>query len=261
MLRNLQHKMMKSILTSENTIEQYIQQTVGQDNLDRLGVYRNNTFVSLKQALLSVFPVTSEIISVEFFRFVSGEFIKNHPPLKGALLFYGDTFPEFLGAYESCVHYPFLKDLATLEWCLHESENAEDEALLCADTFQNKNLTNVDMFRFVKAKHVHVLYSDYAVASLYKNVRGGTFIEGLDVKNNEVALVYRDENLDGKVYILSDDQAKILERIFQGENIGSVIHFMEEHNISEQVLQQVLTIGLKFGLFVNHTEKRKRDDE
>lgn len=251
MLRDLQCKFKGSILNQEeNAIQSFIQGLDTQDVIDRINVYRNNTFVSLKQALLSAYPVTAQAMSIEFFRFITDEFIRNYPPQNGSLLFYGDKFPYFLSTHESCRIYSFLSDLARLEWCLHESENTEDEVLLTAADFDNLEKVDVGRMSFVIAKHAHIFHFNHMVGTLFLEIQKNNAIDDLNIGQQQFVLVCRDENFDAKVHILSANDFMILQCLFDGKSMGFVVSLIQKNSIPECNLQHVLELALEHGLFI-----------
>jgi hypothetical protein len=253
MLRDLQCKFKSSILNQEeNAIQSFIQGSDMQNVIDRVNVYRNNTFVSLKQALLSFYPVTAQVMSIEFFRFITDEFIRNFPPQNGSLLFYGDKFPCFLSTHESCKGYPFLRDLARLEWCLHECENTEDEVLLTAADFDVDDLEGIDvgLMSFVRAKHAHILDFEYMVGTLSLEVQNNNGVDNLNIEHQQFVLVCRDESFNAQIHLLSADDFMILKCLFGGKSMGFIVSMLRKNNIPECKLQHVLAFALEYGLFV-----------
>ncbi len=78
----------------------------GLDSAQRLSIYRNNTFITLTEALASTFPIVKELVGEDFFDFTAKEFIKNHPPMQGPLFEYGDNFSQFLDQFEPASTLP-----------------------------------------------------------------------------------------------------------------------------------------------------------
>lgn len=58
----------------------------------RFAIYRNNSFISLTEALKATFPVTMKLADARFFAFAAHHFIKAHPPREARLSAYGGAF-------------------------------------------------------------------------------------------------------------------------------------------------------------------------
>lgn len=92
----------------------------------RLAIFRNNTFISLTNALKVTFPVTMELSDERFFTYAASRFIMAHPPAEARLSRFGAAFPRFLARFEPCRQYPIIAEMAALEWaiadCLHAAQ-------------------------------------------------------------------------------------------------------------------------------------------
>lgn len=81
----------------------------------RFAIYRNNVTASLIDALQESFPVTAALVGEEFFRAMAREFVRCERPRSQVLLCYGDTFPDFIAAFEPAQALPYLADVARIE--------------------------------------------------------------------------------------------------------------------------------------------------
>ncbi len=94
--------------------------------LRRFNVYRSNVFHGLAEALAARFPVIERLVGEDFFRGAALAFVKSHPPRSPALFEYGDAFPAFLEAFEPARPFPYLADVARLEWARNVAYHAAD---------------------------------------------------------------------------------------------------------------------------------------
>jgi hypothetical protein len=81
----------------------------------RFGIYKNNVYAHLIEALEASFPVVRRLVGDEFFRFAARSYIPRHPPRSGTLLDFGGSFVEFLEGFEPAASVPYLSDVARLE--------------------------------------------------------------------------------------------------------------------------------------------------
>lgn len=108
-LRDLQASLSCAILAKEEAPE------------GRLAIYRNNTFHSLTEALKATFPVTVQLLDERFFRYLAHGFISEHPPGDPALAEYGRGLPGYIRRCEVCRDFPYLPDVARLEWAVSQA--------------------------------------------------------------------------------------------------------------------------------------------
>jgi len=93
----------------------------------RLQVYRNNLHASLGAALEAVYPVLARLVGEAFFRQLARGYVERHPSRSGNLHEFGAQMPAFLTAQASLSDYPYLADVAALEWAGHEVYHEADD--------------------------------------------------------------------------------------------------------------------------------------
>lgn len=98
----------------------------------RFGVYRNNVRASLVGALASRFPAVERIVGKDFFAAMAGEYVMDEPPRSPLLLAYGDSFADFVAAFEPAAGLPYLPDVLRLEAARGRAYHATDAAPLTA---------------------------------------------------------------------------------------------------------------------------------
>lgn len=92
----------------------------------RYDVYRNNVTVSLIEALAATFPAVARITGPDFFRALARAFVRAHPPTSPLLFEYGETFADFVAAYEYAADMPWLPDVARIERAWLDAYHAAD---------------------------------------------------------------------------------------------------------------------------------------
>ncbi len=98
----------------------------GLDPRRRLQVHRNNTLITLTDALGAVYPVVRRLVGDDFFAHVARGFIERAPPASGTLIDYGAGLADYLGGLDAAAGLPYLPDVARLEWAWHDSFHAAD---------------------------------------------------------------------------------------------------------------------------------------
>jgi hypothetical protein len=106
----------------------------------RLSIFRNNTFISLTEALKAIFPVTVKLSDPRFFAYAAHEFIARHPPSEARLSQFGGLFPKFLAAFEACKDFPIIAEMAALEWCIAQSFNEAEETPISASILTTETI-------------------------------------------------------------------------------------------------------------------------
>lgn len=94
----------------------------------RFAVYRNNVSVSLCQALGRRFPVIERLVGTEFFAALARAYVSADPPPSPVLLEWGAGFAGFLSGFPPLSGWPYLADVARIEYARGIAFHAADAA-------------------------------------------------------------------------------------------------------------------------------------
>lgn len=97
---------------------------------ERMRYYRGNQQATAHSVLANAYPVVQVLLGDEFFEGVCDMFRRAHPSHDPDLNRYGAEFADFLRTFAPVEPYPYLPDVARLEWLCHEAWYAVDEAPL-----------------------------------------------------------------------------------------------------------------------------------
>lgn len=81
-----------------------------------LKVYRKNLVFGLCGALEKTYPFCRYLIGEKNFKFLGREYIYAHPSKSSDIIEYGGLFPDFLTSRQEIRDFPFLHEIAKLEW-------------------------------------------------------------------------------------------------------------------------------------------------
>jgi hypothetical protein len=126
-LETLQKVMTASILSHTSSRLGSNLRAIDGHPVNRIGIYRNNTLISLTESLKANFPVTVQLVHERFFHWVVQEFIRNHPPQEARLSSYGAKLPVYLASLPACRSVPYVAEVARLEWAICTSLHAEEQ--------------------------------------------------------------------------------------------------------------------------------------
>jgi hypothetical protein len=140
---------------------------------ERLDVYRNNTFVSLRTVLKDAFPAVCRLVDERFFLYAADEFIRAAPPRQACLFAYGEGFADFLAAFPPCRHLSYLADVARLEWLMQRAAHAADATPLKPDALAAVGEIHVSDLTFRLESSLGLLASPWPVDRIWRANRPG----------------------------------------------------------------------------------------
>jgi hypothetical protein len=137
------------------------------DATQRAGVYTTAYFVRHHDVLMGDYPMVEALIGHEEFHPLVAEYLARHPPDDPSLRFLGAKLPAFLSEHRLASRFPYLADLARLEWTRGDLFDVTDvKTLVPADlgaipegAWPGLVLELVPAFRVLKLEHpVHEIW-------------------------------------------------------------------------------------------------------
>jgi len=200
----------------------------GQIAPKRFNVYRNNVIVSLCDALGQSFPAIGTLLGEDYFRALARAFVLEQPPKTPVLLWYGGEFAAFIEDFPPLSAYPYLADVARVEWAWLQSYHAADAAPLDTGALGAIAPEAVGEVRFELHPATRIVTSSWAVWDL---VRLNRFApdpqETLDPARPQSVLVSRPE-LDVNVLLLRPGGDVFLEALMRGASLGEAAGLAHE---------------------------------
>jgi hypothetical protein len=130
-------------------------------------VYRNNSLVTLIDALQERFPVTCQLVGQEFFRAMARAYASDHRPRSPLLMHYGDAFPTFIDAFAPAGDFPYLSDVARLEAAWSEAYHAPEARSLTPQVLANARPEGLAETGLMLHPSIRLLRSTYPVADIW----------------------------------------------------------------------------------------------
>jgi uncharacterized protein len=200
-LRNLQSAFLHDVYSGEKTSTVFLTDGASGD-ARRLNIYRNNMLFGLEDALTRVFSVVKKLVGEDFFKTLARDYIAAHPQHSGDRHTFGHALAAFLGAYGYVQEWPYIAEMATLEWALFEAEIAADaEALSFEDIMA---VLGDDEARVSVHPSVRWFETAYDLMPLWEAHQHDTMPDSLHIEaKTQVLLVARAPDFDVYTYPLS----------------------------------------------------------
>jgi hypothetical protein len=139
----------------------------------RMAVYRNNIASALIYALRVRYPAVAGVMGRTAFSATAGSYALANLPRDPVLIFYGESFPDFLAGSEAGKELPWLADLARLEslwWRAYHAAEAEPLAASLLAGIPAEKLFDLVLRFHPSASH---LSSPHPVGSIWEACKQG----------------------------------------------------------------------------------------
>ena len=198
--------------------------------VERLDIYANMYFYRLLDCLAEDFPKVRAAIGPERFHNLVTDYVLRHPSEHPSLRFLGRRLPEFIRDHEVAAGFPFLADLARLEWARADVFDAPDAAPLSREALARLPQERAGESRFTLIPAFALLRFDHEVVRFWRALdeagaapaaapaRGSI---SLPARRRTAARVWRKDLV---VYhaSLDDEEVLCLELAQAGETLGRI---------------------------------------
>lgn len=179
----------------------------------RFDVYRNNVAVGLAEALAARFPVIKRLVGDEFFAALARVYGEAHRPHSPVLHEWGESFAGFLATFPPLEAYPYMADVARIEWARGLAFHAAD-----GDRADPALFAGADPAQLTLRLHdsVQVLRLATPAVSIWAANQPGATPLDLAQSGPEIALVWRNRAFDVPALAIGPGDAVFIEQLRGG---------------------------------------------
>jgi hypothetical protein len=188
----------------------------------RFGVYRNNIFWGLVEALRSRFPITTKIVGDEFFTGMADVFIRAHPPQSPLLLAYGDDLPAFAESFPPVTQLSYLADVMRLEIARSRAYHAADRPSLDPAALSVFAPERLPELIFEPHPSLSVIRSNHPILTIWSMNSSEVPLAPIEPWTGEDVLVVRPD-LTVNMHRLPGGGAVFIEALKSGQPLGAAI--------------------------------------
>ena len=196
-----------------------------------LSIYQNNLLMTALRSLSISYPVIESMIGDHALYVLTRRLLDMDKPASGDWAEWGSKLSTCLFNSELYESYPYLPDIANVEWAFHTASRSE---ALAFDSNSLQRLSNSDLedIRCILSPSVSLLPSAYPQYQLWKAHRS---IESGQVPNNSVletimknidkaehCIVYQHNGL-AKVEVLTEEKLHWMQGVQEGISVASLL--------------------------------------
>ncbi len=225
-----------------------------------LAIYRNNLSATAQQALTITFPTVKAMIGDELFNYACHQLLVLSPPTKGDWGLWGEDFAKLLADLSQLVDYPFVADIAKLDWLRHHCMRDKD-SILEQESVQLLATTELDDLYLELSSHHFVLESKFPLIEFWQAHQNNDADKNdklmseqhltmalekmLNTDFVQQVLIYR-PNYNAHVKEISKTEQQWLKELKQGTSIGKALDKLADptfdfaHWLGEAIAQNLI---------------------
>ncbi|WP_288380669.1 DUF692 family multinuclear iron-containing protein [uncultured Massilia sp.] len=192
------------------------------DGAARMALYRGNLHAGWERALSDAYPVIRQLLGEEFFAGLARAYGAAFPSRDPDLAAFGAQLADFLEGFAPAAPYPYLPDMARLEWAVHRAQLAPDVAPAGIEMLAALTPEQLDAAAFALHPAVAILPSRWSTAALWHAHQPGGPALPADVNVPCTALVTR-ARWQAEVVEIDAVEATVLERLASGASFGEAL--------------------------------------
>ena len=214
-----------------------------------LNVYTNNFIENGIRALSITFSTVEGLIGEDSFRMLSRKLLRHEAKASFDWAEYGITLPTFIEGQEALETYPFLSEVAQLDWAIHDVQRQADKEF-APSTLASLETGDTDLLCFTAAPGLQLLTFWFPVVDLYqlihdpylqseegilarkellKNVTESIH-NAINIATPRSLVLWRAEYKAQFEYV-TDAEADVIQKINAQASVNAVIDTIGMHNI------------------------------
>ena len=220
------------LITAPEGVEKALQESPGTvlpirgdsllSSVERLDIYANMYFYRIRDSLKEDFPAVLKILGKIGFHNLITEYLFVSPSTHYSLRYAGQHLPRYLKRHRLLKKYPYLAELAELEWALLNAFDAPNSKVLAKEDLKAVTPEEWSHLRFHFIPSIQVFEFSYPVGQIRDRALRGKKVPSFRKKKTRL-LVWR---RNFKVCFRDTDEleSKILYRLGQETFFGDLCH-------------------------------------
>jgi hypothetical protein len=208
------------------TLESWIAGDEKLDALGRVDVYANMYFYRLRDVLAEDFEKTVAVIGEKRWHDLITDFLLVHPSKHQSLRWLGEPLPAFLEGHRYGAEFPWVADLARLEWARADAFQAVDLPALDGAALAAVPPERWGEISFTPSASASLVRASWDVAALHDALDDGGEPFGPQ-ERAQVLLVYR-QHFAAVHEEISEDEVAALDALVGGKTFGEICETLAE---------------------------------
>lgn len=240
-LQKLYTEFMNGVYGQAIDPETFIQGSVRLSPQQQFAAYRGSVVGNLSNVLADIFPSVNRCLGENFFDAMGRRYIDEHPSTSPSLDNYGQAFPAFCDTFTPLKEYPYIGDLARIDWAWHQAFHALDEQVLSLIAIQGLEPEHYLALSLQLSESLHIVDSSFPIFRIWQFTSGSQAhseqaLSSLNFEEGaESVLVWR-IGYDIGVAHISEIEQRFLRLVENGETLGTIFATLLSEYSQTQVM-------------------------
>ena len=215
-------------------------------------VYRNNMRYSLADSLGATYPAIKALVGDEFFNWLAGQYLSQHPSRSGDLHEFGGHLSETLEQMEEVNKLPYLADLARLEWHYHEVFHEADANPIGIEVLAGVPQDQLGELRLTLHPATRLLQSDYPLLDIWNlAIHRTSEDQAIDLQSGGESLAVTRRNLEMQFHRVDENVYRFMQLVQEERRLHEI--FSELSGFEEKNIQNWIGQLFQLGSVVSYS--------
>ncbi|ARU58218.1 hypothetical protein OLMES_4202 [Oleiphilus messinensis] len=242
-LEKIQSLFMQAVSGEAVDAGQFIQSGRNLSAADSLAVYRGSVRGTLISTLEQIFPVILKLVGNDFFAQMARDYVSQTPSRSANLNDYGADFPRYISTCSALIEYPYLPDVAQLEWLWHRVYHRAETEIFDISVLAEVPAECHGRLIFYPPEAFAILASNYPVGEIWRLNQSDTFDQEFELDQGSYWYLIHRVELQMQILPLSRGQWEFcsgLQSRMPLEDIGQALeHVAPDENLSDLLVSAV----------------------
>ena len=218
----------------------------GHGSARRLNVYRTRIADQFARHIFKAYPTVRNILGEAFLDQAARGFLHADPPRGASLIDQASGFADFLDHFEPAAGFPYLADVAALDFGVLKALLAPRSERLAHEHFLDISAEDLAQKSATLDPACHWLSSSFAICDIWQIYNGVVVNHAVDHRSPQNVLILRPRDKP-EVYAVSGGLLKVLDAVDRGASLaqalaegrahgndfdpGDALHFLVQHSV------------------------------
>ncbi len=192
----------------------------------RVDIYRTTMREAHVRALATTYSSCEKILGNRYFKQLAIRYYYGNPASHPDLNRYGESFPDFvqdfIGTHQELAEYPYLPDLARLEWLYAQAWYAKEDPAFDFERLATLDENEYRTLRFVLGAPVATLKSAYPIDELWKAQQEPETVREIEGIDEPRCLCIARENYTPTLCRIDYTRWWVMDKLDQGCTFGEL---------------------------------------